>query len=155
MKRRTPDQRCPHQDWEPTCGCTHCDATRWPRLLTRSHWKVDTCLMLMEMAPECRLSWIGMNLFFTLWKVQARVPGECNPPPPRDTADQVTNEAPRIESTMEASEPRRDSLTADQISDTPTATLLERLGRTKSRARPDGHCMYSALAAQSGGRMTD
>lgn len=97
----------------------------------------------MEMNPRHRLLWIGMSLYFTLWKIQARSPGECNPPPHSEPTAQSTDE------------PLRGRLTTDQIEETPTSTLLERLGKTRARAPPDGHCMYSALAAQSGGEMAD
>ena len=73
MKRWAEHPQCPHGGWEPTCGCTHCDDTMWPRLLTKSRWQMNMCLTLLEMSPEHRLSWIGLSLFFTLWKVQASV----------------------------------------------------------------------------------
>jgi hypothetical protein len=38
---------------------------------------------------------------------------------------------------------------------TPNETLLDQLGRVRARVQGNGHCMYSALAAQSGGKMSD
>jgi hypothetical protein len=38
---------------------------------------------------------------------------------------------------------------------TPSESLLHQLGRIRARVQGDGHCMYSALAAQSGGKMSD
>ena len=71
MKRCEQNPLCPYESWEPTCYYKHRDNNMWSCPLTESRWQIDTCLMLLEMAPKHKLSWIDARVLLTLWNVRA------------------------------------------------------------------------------------
>ena len=140
MRKWQKESGCPYEGWEPACSCDDCQTNRWPRMLARATWGTDTSLSLMQLSPEERLGWIGMGLFFALWKTLVATA----PQPRAPRGDPGTGSPP--DGTGPAPEP--------PLGQT-TRSILEGYGRTESRTRGDGHCMYRAIAAQSGGSARD
>ena len=141
MRRWEDGAPCPHEGWEPACGCEDCQTTRWPRMFARATWSSDTSLALMQLDPGERLSWVGMGLFFAVWKMAA-----TTRPRGRGGEDGTGSPPPALAS--RGAEVGRG--TGQSV-----RSLLAARGRTQGRTQGDGHCMYRALADQSGGRARD